>query len=166
MEFRRRRPPPRALPCPAHLLPHPQALSAYFSSPPVAAVTLFCVGLHGAATTVASARKRPMDQWWEHLARTHSLKNQTLACDGKQARGSQMAIDLILPLSQPSTTSGRFVLLPGGLLFTAVCLLLNEAASKYCSKLKVVVVWCDEEARKLMIFCTIGTGHSFCIQIH
>lgn len=63
----------------------------------------------------------------------------------------QMAIDLILPLSQPSTTSGRFVLLPGGLLFTAVCLLLNEAASKYCSKLKVVVVWCDEEARKLMV---------------
>jgi hypothetical protein len=42
-------------------------------------------------------------------------------------------------------------LLPGGLLFTAVCLLLNEAASKYCSKLKVVVVWCDEEARKLMV---------------
>nr|BAD15975.1 unknown protein [Oryza sativa Japonica Group] len=63
----------------------------------------------------------------------------------------EMATDLILPLSQPSTTSGRFVLLPGGLLFTAVCLLLNEAASKYCSKLKVVVVWCDEEARKLMV---------------
>uniref|UniRef100_I1Q258 Uncharacterized protein n=1 Tax=Oryza glaberrima TaxID=4538 RepID=I1Q258_ORYGL len=90
MEFRRRRPPPRALPCPAHLLPHPQALSARFSLPPVAAVTLFCVGLHGAATTVASARKQPMDQWWEHLARTHSLKDQTLACDGKQARGCQV----------------------------------------------------------------------------
>uniref|UniRef100_A0A0E0DI86 Uncharacterized protein n=1 Tax=Oryza meridionalis TaxID=40149 RepID=A0A0E0DI86_9ORYZ len=108
MEFHRRRPPPRALPCPAHLLPLPQALSARFSSPPVAAVALLCAGLHGAATMGTSARKR----WWEHLARTHSLKNQTLTCDGKQARGCQMAINLILPLSQPSTTSGRFVLLP------------------------------------------------------
>uniref|UniRef100_A0A0E0DI84 Uncharacterized protein n=1 Tax=Oryza meridionalis TaxID=40149 RepID=A0A0E0DI84_9ORYZ len=143
MEFHRRRPPPRALPCPAHLLPLPQALSARFSSPPVAAVALLCAGLHGAATMGTSARKRWWEhlarthslknqtltcdgkqargcqvrsplrkRWWEHLARTHSLKNQTLTCDGKQARGCQMAINLILPLSQPSTTSGRFVLLP------------------------------------------------------
>uniref|UniRef100_A0A0E0H398 Uncharacterized protein n=1 Tax=Oryza nivara TaxID=4536 RepID=A0A0E0H398_ORYNI len=64
---------PRALP---HLSALPSSLSWVVTSPSVAAVALLCDGLQGAATMGTSGRKRPMDQQWEPLARTQSLKNQ------------------------------------------------------------------------------------------